>query len=525
MSFVSGEFFVLLTSLFIVYFLLGKLNSHFQWFAVLVASIIYYVSATKLLFVYLMTAVFISWVYGIAILQLEKKQKTALESLPQTENSKELKKNIRKKSEHTKQIYLFCSLLLLLGTLIVLKCCSGIFPAPDGRTSWLVMPLGISFFTFLSVGYCVDVFRGTVPAETNILKYALYVCYFPHIGQGPIDRYENLAPQLTDIHLFNSSEFLQGIERVLLGYFKKLVIANHLAMFIDPVFTEPGSYSGFVLVFAVFMYAFQLYADFSGYMDIACGVSQCLGIRISENFHTPYFSKTIAEYWRRWHITLGAWFRDYLYYPILRSALVSRISKRLRSAGYKKLAQNLSTSFGLLITWLLIGFWHGNSLNFVLYGFFHGSIIILSTFLSDFYGKCRVRLQIHEDNTAWKLIQTIRTFIIICISYILFRTDCLNSSLLVIQRITTAFYYDGWTTGLISEKLDLFYWVFMFLGVFIIILIDLIERKEAFFCWLNKQMLPIRWGVLYVFMLAVLFVVVFSNVKEAGAGNFIYYNF
>ena len=525
MSFVSGRFIVLLASLFVVYYFLGKRNSQYQWIAVLIASLVYYGSAMKLLSAYLLASVIISWIYGITVRQVNKKQEVSILALPKSGNVKEEKKSIRKKSEQIKKVFLFCSLILLLGTLIVLKCCSGMLSVPEGRINWLIMPLGISFFTFLCVGYCIDIFRGTITAETNFFKYALYVSYFPHIGQGPIDRYGDLATQFVEIHHFDRTEFIMGIERILIGYFKKLVIANHLSLFIDPVFTDPGTHSGFVLAFAAFMYAFQLYADFSGYMDIACGVSQCLRIRVSENFHTPYFSRSIAEYWRNWHITLGAWFRDYLYYPILRSGLISGLSKKLRSAGCKKMAQILSTTIGLLITWLLIGFWHGTSLNYIIYGLYHGSFIILSTVFSEVYSKFRVKLNISEYSISWRTFQIIRTFTIICISYILFRANSLDSSLAIFRRIVTAFYYDGWTLGLINEKLDLLYWSCMALGIFIIIVIDLIERKESFICWLNRQKLPVRWGVLYLFMLCVLFVVLFSNVREAGAGNFIYYNY
>ena len=133
----------------------------------------------------------------------------------------------------------------------------------------------------------MDVYRGTVPVEKNILKYALYVCYFPHIWQGPLDRYEELMPQLTSSHQFDKSECRLGIERALIGYFKKLVIANNLCLFIDPVYSDPTGYSGIVLVFATLMYAVQIYADFSGYMDIACGISRCLGIKLAENFDVP----------------------------------------------------------------------------------------------------------------------------------------------------------------------------------------------------------------------------------------------
>ena len=525
MSFVSIEFFALLAGLFIVYFFLGKMNSRYQWTAILIASLIYYCSNAGFLSLYLIASVSVSWLYGITVKQVEKKQEAALKAIQQSENSKEEKRNIRKNSEHVKKVFLLCALLLLLGTLIVLKCLAGRFPVPEGRINWLVMPLGISFFSFLCVGYCVDVYRGTISAETNILKYILYVSFFPHIGQGPIDRYENLAHQLTEQHHFNKTDFISGTERMLIGFFKKLVIANNLRSFVDPVYKDPSSFSGFVLAFATLMYAFQIYADFSGYMDIACGVSKCLGIELAENFRTPYFSKSVAEYWRRWHITLGAWFRDYLYYPVLRSGFLSRITKKLRADGKKKLAQNISVTIGLLTTWLLIGFWHGTSWNYIVHGLYHGTFIILSTVCAHFYAKCREKSRINENSTVWKLFQVIRTFTIVCIGYVLFRADSLNTAILIFRRIVTEFCYDGWSYGLISDKLDLFYWLFMLAGICVIIAIDLLERKESFILWLNRQKQPLRWGILYLFILSVMFVVVFSNVKEAGAGNFIYYNF
>ena len=526
MSFISSEFIFLIVCLLIVYYFLGTFYKKYQWVVLLIASLVYYCSETKILSIYLVLTVLVSWLCANRIQNIEIRYNNIISEIQQAEEKKKLKKEMRTKAEKRKKVVLLCALLPMLGMLAFLKCRPHfIFDSEMTKFNWFIMPLGISFFTFFSVGYCVDVYRGTVPAEKNILKYALYICYFPHIGQGPLDRYEELMPQLTRDHQFDRYEFRLGIERVLIGYFKKLVIANNLSLFIDPVYSAPVSYSGIVLIFATLMYAIQIYADFSGYMDIACGISRCLGIKLTENFETPYFSKSIAEYWRRWHISLGAWFRDYLYYPILRSSFISKISKGLRAKGKKMIASNISTSIGLLLTWSMIGFWHGSNWNFIIHGLYHGGIIIISTWLGGFYIKCRTKLNIREESLPWNIFQVVRTFIIVCIGYIFFRSDSMETAVTIISRIAGAFYYEGWSVGLFSEKLDKLYWICMFFGIAMMLLMDLIERKEPFLNWLNSKTLPVRWSLLYIFMMSVLFVVVFSNIKEAGAGNFIYYNF
>ncbi|MBQ3373442.1 MAG: MBOAT family protein [Oscillospiraceae bacterium] len=364
-----------------------------------------------------------------------------------------------------------------------------------------------------------------VNPEANFLKHALFICYFPQISQGPIGKYENLGPQLFAPHGFEGLEVRRGVERFLIGLFKKLVVANNLGLFVDSVYNTVPNRSGIVLALATVLYAFQLYADFSGYMDMACGVSQCLGIQLAENFETPYFSGSISEFWRRWHITLGAWFRDYLYYPILRSSTFSKLGKVLRKKGKKKLAQKLPVSLALFVTWFLIGLWHGADYTFICYGLYHGMFIILDTLLSDFYEKTRQGLSVDTASWFWTSFRILRTFCITCFGYILFRADGMSTAWLVLERIFRFFYYEGWSTGFYSEQFDIFYWCCIAILLLALFGMELIERKESVMFWLDRQKLPIRWGILYFLIGSVLCVVLFSDVHEASAGNFLYFNF
>ena len=190
----------------------------------------------------------------------------------------------------------------------------------------LLLPIGLSFYVFQSLGYCIDVQREIVSAERNFFKHALFVSYFPQILQGPIGDYGRLAPQLFEAKTFNYEQAVFGIQRVAWGFFKKVMVANIIADRINPVWSAVGDYPGLICWSAILvLYAIQLYADFSGYMDIACGCSQMLGVRLDENFQCPYFAKSVADFWRRWHITLGAWFKNYVFYPLLRGGLLSAL--------------------------------------------------------------------------------------------------------------------------------------------------------------------------------------------------------
>ena len=246
------------------------------------------------------------------------------------------KKELRKKRDAGKKKILSLTLIINFGILVYFKFFSSfamilskVMDSQLGSSS-LIMPIGISFYTFQATGYLIDVYRGLVPASTSYPKFLLFMSYFPQLTQGPISKYSDLMPQLTEGHDFEYKNFILGFQRVLWGYFKKMVIADNLAMVVATIFASPDQYFGIYVPFAILMYSIQIYADFSGGIDIIMGFSKMMGINLTENFNRPFFAKSLSEFWQRWHITLGAWMRDYVFYPIAFSKRHKNLTRKLR---------------------------------------------------------------------------------------------------------------------------------------------------------------------------------------------------
>ena len=241
----------------------------------------------------------------------------------------------------------------------------------------LVLPLGISFYTFQTMGYVIDVYRGKFRAAKNPAKFALFASFFPQIVQGPIAFYSDLAYQLYAPHDFNYNRFKSGGILALWGLFKKLVIADRAVAMVKLVAGNYSDFKGTYILMAVCMYAIQLYADFSGGIDICRGFAEMLGITMAQNFRQPYFSRSLTEYWHRWHITLGEWLRTYLFYPISISKPFLKMGKQLKKHGLKHLGKVLPTSIASLITFIVIGVWHGAAWKYVAFGLFNGMAILI----------------------------------------------------------------------------------------------------------------------------------------------------
>ncbi len=272
----------------------------------------------------------------------------------------------------------------------------------------VLLPLGISFYMFQSAGYMLDVHRGRVQAERNFLKLALFVSYFPQLVQGPISRYDKLAPQLWKEHRFDSKRVSFGLLRMLWGYFKKLVIAERAAVAMTALLSpESTGLSFFVLT--VF-YAVRIYGDFTGGIDIAVGMSEALGITLPENFVRPFFSKNIAEYWRRWHITLGDWMKDYIFYPVSVSAPMRNLGRAARRR-FPAFGKRLPVYISSAVTWFCTGIWHGITPNFILWGMINCAAIILSEELSPVSAKISGRLSL-SDRRWYGALCVFRTFIV-----------------------------------------------------------------------------------------------------------------
>jgi D-alanyl-lipoteichoic acid acyltransferase DltB (MBOAT superfamily) len=285
----------------------------------------------------------------------------------------------------------------------------------------LILPVGISFYTFQTLSYVIDVYRGSIKAERHLGYYALFVVYFPQLVAGPIERPENLIPQLREEHKFNADDFCTGLRIAVVGFFKKVVIADGVAVFVNAVYNNVSEATAVSVIIATVLFAVQIYCDFSGYTDIAIGVARMMGIKLRDNFNQPYLALNIKDFWRRWHISLTSWFTDYVYKPLGGSRC-----KLWRWA------------INVMIVFLLSGLWHGASLTFVVWGGIHGVYQIIGKLKNIGIGKLENKYNFTiPDNVAVRTIKRIITFALVCFAWIFFRGNSLNDCGVLIGKIFT----------------------------------------------------------------------------------------
>ena len=432
MSYTSLAFFIFAAVVAAVYFLFPV--KKYQWTVLLAASYFFYLYAGYRYAAYILITTASTYGAALWIDRIATRSKEILK-LHKADWDKEQKKQFKAKTKQSKQLIVTLTVVLNLGILAFLKyynflagslnellfSAGASFQAPAMK---LILPLGISFYTFQSVGYVIDVNREKVAAEKNPAKVALFVCYFPQIIQGPISFYDQLAHQLYEPHDFDFTRFKHGMELILWGLFKKLVIADRAYMAIKAVLDNYYDFSGTVLTFIIILYALQLYTDFSGGIDISRGVSQILGIELAQNFRRPYFATTINDYWRRWHITLGAWMKEYVFYPLALSKSFTGFTKWLKSTKFGStkaglhIAKVLPTSFASLVVFFLVGIWHGANWKYVAFGVWNGGVIMLSTLLEPVFEQMTKKLRINTSNPFFVLFQILRTFLIVAIGYV-----------------------------------------------------------------------------------------------------------
>lgn len=287
----------------------------------------------------------------------------------------------------------------------------------SGKFLSFVLPLGISFHTFQSLSYIVEVYRGNQKAERHFGIYALYVLFFPQLVAGPIERPQNLLHQFHSPKDFDQQNALSGLRLMLFGFFKKIIIANNAAVIVNFVYLHPNQSSGWPLVIAVFLFSFQIYCDFSGYSDIARGAARMFGIELMKNFDRPYFSKSISEFWKRWHISLSTWFRDYIYFPLGGSRV-----------------KLLKVSRNIFVVFLLSGLWHGASWNFVIWGFLHGLFLTISAVTATFREKQALFFQKNLSDRWYSFFRVIVTFVLVSITWVFFRAGTLQEALFFLSQ-------------------------------------------------------------------------------------------
>jgi D-alanyl-lipoteichoic acid acyltransferase DltB (MBOAT superfamily) len=369
-----------------------------------------------------------------------------------------------------------------------------------------IVPLGISYYTFSIIGYMADVYWKKDKAEHNYFKLLLYMIYFPHILQGPIARHKKLSSQLIEGHRFDYKNMCYGLQRVVWGYFKKLVIADRLALLTSEVFGNYQQYEGLYFVVAVICAAIELYCDFSGCMDIALGISEALSVNLDENFNHPFYSKTASEFWRRWHITLGTWFKDYIYMPMVINPHLIKLSQKTGKIFGKRFGKSMMTVIPLAIVWILTGLWHSTGLSYVVWGCYWGIIIIVSTVFAPEFKKISEKLNINTESQYWQAFQIVRTFVLFLISRLITVPNDLTVTVFIIKKIFNSFnIWRLFDQSIYNMGLDLQdFWVG---AVAIILLWKVSSLQEKGVCIRDKIAscpIVIRWTIYYAGILAIL---------------------
>ena len=418
------ELYMSLNSLvFVLFVILGVtiyylIPGKYQWCWLLAASYIYYIANGAGLVIFLITTTLTTWYAGILL--------------------------SGERDDGKRRLITALTLILNFGILGVLKYTNFLIfnfnQITRGNLSFVnfVLPIGISFYTFQSMGYLLDVCWKRQEAERNPLKYALFVSFFPQILQGPIARYSKLAGQLCAEHRFDAVRTERALLRILWGFFKKMVIADNAVYFVNALFDDYQNYPGLAL-FAVLAYSIQLYGDFSGGIDVVIGIGMLFGIEMDENFRQPYFAVSISDFWHRWHITLGTWMKDYVFYPISLSGWMGSFKKWCRKKFGKQTARTLPIAIANVIVFLVVGVWHGAAWKYIIYGIYNGLIIGISGMLTNTFRKLKKKLGIGKDSGRFHLFQIIRTFVLVNISWFFDRADTVGQAFAMMKNAVTHF--------------------------------------------------------------------------------------
>lgn len=488
MLFNSIEFIVFFIIVTLIYYILPH---RFRWVLLLISSYIFYMAWKP---AYILLILLCTLVNYIAALVIEKYEHQSL-----------------------RRFSLFLSLSISLGVLFVYKYFGFIneslrsiftyldFSYPLGHFD-ILLPMGISFYTFQTLSYTIDVYRREIEPERNFFRLSLYVSFFPQLVAGPIERSDRLLPQLKERAYFDIYRTLDGIKIMLIGFFKKIVVADRLAVAVNIVYNSPENYSGLYFIIATILFAFQIYCDFAGYSEIALGSAKVLGIDLMRNFERPYFSKSIREFWRRWHISLSTWFRDYLYIPLGGN----RVSKP---------RYYLNT----MVTFLLSGLWHGASWTFAIWGGLHGLYQIIGNMTKGIRSKFKSSLRL-EGSLILKVFQVLFTFTLVSFTWIFFRANSLSDAAYIVRNLFSDMnmWKDVNYLYTVANNMGLNFFEFLvgILSVILLIIGEIFARKRPLYVSLGSSNFVIEGSFYIILLLIILTMGVYFN-----ANQFIYFQF
>ena len=448
-----------------------------RWALLLVASYLFYMWWNPLYALLILASTVVDYCAGIAMHRAEGKRR---------------KKRLLLLSLTTNLGLLFTFKYWNFANDNIARLCESLGVPWHGGSLDVLLPVGISFYTFQTLSYTIDIYRGRLQPERHFGRFALYVAFFPQLVAGPIERASNLLPQFQLTHRFDWDRVSSGLQLALWGMFKKVVIADQLAIYVDAVYNNPAAHNGVSHVLATYAFAFQIYCDFSGYSDIAIGTALIMGFKLMKNFDRPYFSKTIVEFWRRWHISLSTWLRDYLYIPL---------------GGNRHGVFNLYRN--LMITMLLGGLWHGASWNFIIWGALQGVMLCLSRATLPWRDRMNERLGV----PGWLRdgIRMIITFHLVCLSWVFFRAVDLDDSMTILTKVVTDIGMPLMDGSVMAHGLA---------GLLVLLAVQVVQSTRGSIRELVKPWpMAIRWAGWY----ALLFSIILFGVERAT--QFIYFQF
>ena len=546
MTLTSLSFFVFVIATLVVYYVCPK---KFRWMALLAASGAFYCIICYKYLPYVVFTALTTWLGALWLDKYNKQRKSILKE-HKSEWEQPVKAKFKRQTLVRKRLILVLILVLNFGILAFLKYYNFFGDWISSIFNWeftelsLVLPLGMSFYMFQAMGYVIDVYWEKVKPQTNFARLALFISFFPQLVQGPIAIYDELADQLFEGHDLKFENIKYGFELFAWGLFKKMVIADRLVTVVDSILPIKNEIGNAYSLLAIVVYSFQIYMDFSGGIDIVRGIAKALGINMTDNFKRPYFSNSISNFWRRWHISLGRWMRTYLFYPIAVSKAFLALSRAIGNLtrdkekeypegslwGGTSMAMHLGKvipgCIATLITFFVVGMWHGANWKFAGYGLFSGIVILISMILDPVFKWVLARLKINVSSTGWKVFQILRTYILVLAAYTFDIADSISDGISMIGRCLTPTM--GPTTHLgtaVDLGLETKDWIVAIVGLFIVLLVSLYQERsqKSLRESLSKEPLWLQWALALGLIIAVIIFGLYG--PGMSSGEFVYMQF
>lgn len=482
-----------------------------RWVTLVLINYAFFWALNGRLVLYLMGTTLVTYCVGACIASMQQKCKLLASELPKDESSK-LKKRYKRKEK----MLLSAGILLLLSVLVYLKYYNFFAENVNRllqeagsplalRAKTLLLPMGISFYTLQAVGYMADVYWQKVDGKQHPGKLALFLGFFPQIIEGPISLYSQTADALWEGSSLKEENLSRGSVRIVWGLFKKMIIADRLYVLVEELFGHYENYHGVMIAAAAVAYTVQLYMEFSGCMDIIIGSGRMFGVALSENFRQPFASKSAAEFWRRWHITLGVWFKTYIFYPVSVSPLVKRWNKFGKAHLGKYTTKLGVAAFCLFPVWLLNGLWHGPKWTYIFYGMYYFVILLMEVALEPLRDKIIKAVRLNEQALYYRILRILKTWVIIFVGELFFRADDLRAGF----RMLGGMFHDFglhrlWDGTFLALGLDRADYLAIIGGCIVVAVVGIIKERDLLGeAGIGKLCLPVRWAIYYALILAV----------------------